>query len=149
MTAKKLGAHYFVGPIEDRLARYSYSVKSGCIIWFGALTMGYGCVWHQKKRRKAHVVAYEIVNGPVPDGFELHHTCMNRNCINPAHLQPVTRGQHQILEPRRFVGDVTHCKQGHAFDAENTRINRNGRRSCRKCHALWQRGYVARKKARG
>jgi hypothetical protein len=33
-------------------------------------------------------------NGPVPVGLELDHLCEVRRCVNPAHLQPVTRTEN-------------------------------------------------------
>lgn len=42
----------------------------------------------------AHVVAYEIHVGPVPDGLELDHLCDNKICVNPAHLEPVTHSEN-------------------------------------------------------
>lgn len=42
----------------------------------------------------AHRVAYELSVGPVPDGMELDHLCGNRGCVNPGHLEPVTRREN-------------------------------------------------------
>lgn len=39
--------------------------------------------------RPARRVAWEMVNGPVPQGKHITHTCNNFKCINPAHAQPV------------------------------------------------------------
>jgi HNH endonuclease len=36
----------------------------------------------------AHRVAYELQNGPIPNGALLDHTCHNRSCVNPGHLRP-------------------------------------------------------------
>jgi len=39
----------------------------------------------------SHRVAYEIVNGPIPLGLVLDHLCKNTLCINPLHLEAVSR----------------------------------------------------------
>jgi hypothetical protein len=46
------------------------------------------------KGRVAHVVMWERVNGPVPEGMQLDHLCTIRHCINPAHLEPVTGAEN-------------------------------------------------------
>lgn len=147
MTAKKPGATYFKGPIAERLAFYSIpEPNSGCQIWFGTTTKGYGHVWYKGKPRKAHAVSYELEKGPIPEGMEAHHKCRLKCCINVEHLQPLTRSDHQRIDPRRRIGDVTHCKRGHEFTPENTSINkRTKRRGCRICKAAWQRAYTRRR----
>jgi HNH endonuclease len=142
MTARKPGANYFRGSVAERLKFYSMPIPSGCVLWTGAKRQsGHGYTWNGAKVTYAHIVSYELAKGPVPKGFELHHTCVNSSCVNPDHLQPVTRGDHQRLQPRRFVGDVTHCKRDHKFTPENTYFKKNGRRSCRACHRMWQAAY--------
>jgi len=57
--------------------------------------------------RLAHRIAYQLVVGPIPDGLVLDHlchtrdpdcadnaNCPHRRCVNPAHLEPVTRREN-------------------------------------------------------
>lgn len=43
---------------------------------------------------------YEKERGPIPEGFECHHACENRACVNPDHMCIVTRDEHAKLHPR-------------------------------------------------
>lgn len=69
-----------------------------CWIWTGSVdgerkygtTSGNYC-----EEKSAHRVAYFIANGPVPDGLEVDHTCGVTRCVNPAHLEAVTRDENQ------------------------------------------------------
>lgn len=66
----------------------------GCWLWGGSLkTNGYGQLngpsqggGRDGKNLLAHRVAWELVNGPIPDGLWVLHRCDNPPCVNPAHL---------------------------------------------------------------
>jgi hypothetical protein len=68
--------------------------ESGCWVWCGATTNGYGVIRRGRRGRgliRAHVFAYTHFVGPVPPGLELRHRCHVRHCVNPDHLIPGTR----------------------------------------------------------
>lgn len=122
-------------------------VGDGCWEWQGSLAYaGYGRlrVGPQSRSMGAHRYSYELLVGPIPEGLEIHHKCMNPPCVNPAHLEPVTREEN--LRMRRFYRP-THCKRGHAFDEHNTYFVKTGGRQCRKCCAWRMRQYKASLKA--
>lgn len=78
-------------------------LPTGCIVYTGALSRGYGHVrGPEGKTIKVHRAMWEEVRGPVPEGLELDHLCMNRSCCNPGHLEPVTH-QLNILRAKRAL----------------------------------------------
>jgi hypothetical protein len=48
--------------------------------------MGYGRFKSRGVNRAAHRVAWELTNGPIPEGIFVCHHCDNPPCCNPAHL---------------------------------------------------------------
>lgn len=59
------------------------AMESSCVVWTGRRDeKGYG----RAGRRKAHRVAWETANGPIPTGLCVLHRCDNPPCCNPAHL---------------------------------------------------------------
>jgi len=122
----------------------------GCWIYTGPLRCGYGYVG---RWGNAHVVAWKLLIGPIPDGMQLDHVaargCVSRACCNPAHLEPVTCRENLLRSDSTLAGinaRKTHCPQGHPFSEENTEHTPQGRRKCRTCRAEEsKRSYAARK----
>ena len=79
---------YFLAKIDNR--------SDGCWPWRGARisATGYGFVGHGRDRVVAHRWVYERLIGPIPEGADLHHRCENKICVNPDHLEPLTRSEH-------------------------------------------------------
>ena len=89
----------------------------------------------------AHRYSYEMHKGGIPEGLHIDHLCRVRHCVNPAHLEAVTKFENT----RRGMGvpainaRKTHCKNGHEFTKANTYCAPGGnRRDCRRCRAGYQ-----------
>lgn len=127
--------------MEDRF--WSKVRKSdGCWDWTGAKDgSGYGSFHFGGRSARAHRVAYELANGPIPADAHLLHTCDNPGCVRPDHLVPGNRfdnmrdasakgrmhhgerngqarlsgGQVMAIRERYAAGDVTQARLGQEF----------------------------------
>lgn len=112
-----------------------------CWLWTRKLGEGgYAHIFDNGISRIAHRYAYELLVGPIPEGFVLDHVkargCNHRHCVNPDHLEIVT-DKENILRGDGLPAQnarKTHCYQGHEFNEVNTYFINNGR-SCRVCGA--------------
>jgi hypothetical protein len=88
---------YVRGPVADRLLAWSTPTDTGCRLWTGhTYSNGYGRMNVGGRARLVHRLSYTEFVGPIPDGLEIDHRCRNKLCIEPAHLEPVTRAMNLL-----------------------------------------------------
>src|SRR6267142_2571668 len=111
--------------ISDRRAMQFWrhvDFSGSCWLWQGFVGRdGYGRtgMWFADRYETyVHRVAFRLLTQTEPK--ELDHLCRVRNCVNPDHLQSVTRK----INARRGVSLAahrarqTHCLRGHPLEGE-------------------------------
>lgn len=135
---------------------YSYSCieedrdhGTPCWIWQGpTYGNGYAAVSFDGRPKLGHRYVYERLVGPIPEGLVIDHLCRVRECVNPAHLEPVT-DRENIL---RGVGMsakwavATHCLRGHELNDDTVSIVQGARR-CKLCDRIRSKRHRDRKRA--
>lgn len=114
---------------------------SGCWEWCGRIDRnGYGKAYDQDRPAMqrvdwAHRVSFRRHVGEIPPGLELDHLCQNTICINPNHLEPVTRAEHAARTMRRLGSDDRHLEAarlrsaGLTYDEIATALKMSGKSS--------------------
>lgn len=141
---------------------WELDAATGCFVWKRSVnSKGYGILTDMSTHKLilAHRFALERrLNRAIKPGMMAIHSCDNPPCVNEAHLREGTGPDNS--EDARVRGRAvnvlaaanaakTHCKHGHEFTPENTRIHANGSRSCRACQkVLNQACYQRRKEAK-
>lgn len=89
------------------MERFWSKVKKGgpdeCWEWQASRgSKGYGQAWWKPAGRAigAHRVAYLLEHGQVPAGLQVAHTCHNKLCCNPAHLEAQTSADNNLANYR-------------------------------------------------
>jgi hypothetical protein len=139
-------------PLKERILRkIVVDEDTGCWKWKGNVaTNGYGTLGvgsrtdRSRKTEYAHRASYIAFVDQIPEGKELDHLCRNRDCVNPDHLDPVTRRENIMRGdgPKKFglINSMkTHCLRGHLFDEVNTYYRPSGGRVCRECTRVRRR----------
>jgi hypothetical protein len=135
----------------NRWGPQSPFVLGRCWEWTASCgSHGYGQIRDEEgTNRLAHVIAFEWEFGPVPKGMTVDHLCEFLKCVNPTHMEAVTRGENVLrghslpaLNARK-----THCKRGHRLAGANVLlVKRPGKtpgRQCRTCRSAYMKEYRA------
>lgn len=99
----------------------------------------------------AHHLVLEAFSGPRPEGCQVRHLDGDRTNNHISNLKWGTSSENNYDRVRHGVhaqARQTHCKRGHEFTDENTRIDKKGRRCCRECARMHSRNYEMRRPKR-
>ncbi len=126
---------------DDDYLLEDWGYETPCWIWRGAVNnKGYGKVVIAGKRQYAHRAMYEQEVEAIPEGLTIDHLCRQRNCVNPAHLEPTTmaanlqRGKgakltsEQVLEIRREPSTTTTRVLAARYEISESHMSRVRRR---------------------
>lgn len=95
-------------PIEQK---YRVDPETGCWNWIRAQDgHGYGQYLHPTTKRTTHPhrFLYERAHGPIPQDWDVDHLCRNRLCVNPDHMEGVTRRENLLrgIRARRDINGL-------------------------------------------
>ena len=146
-----MGACHRIGFIH----RISLDERTGCWNWRGPVDKGgYGKTKYNGKFISAHRLSAILwLRIDRNDPRQVMHKCDNPSCFNPKHLAMGTRSENaldSVHKGRQNQIRKTHCKNGHPYNVENTRIirrpDRFPQRHCKICEAASMKKYFQKKK---
>jgi hypothetical protein len=152
--------------VYERFIKKVEIAPNGCWNWTGSLIRGYGNFNTSSKGKYAHRFSYEVHKGrSISEGLDIDHLCLNPKCVNPDHLEPVTRAENtkrqwrntptaiQLSRVKKAAAAAakmnakrTVCKHGHDKTGDNVYFYR-GRKDCKIC--INERSRKSKLKAKG
>ena len=122
--------------VRDRLLS-NITKTPTCWLWIGHVDRhGYGKIYVNGGPRFVHRVSWEMHVGKIKGGLTIDHLCRVHNCVNPAHMELVTRGENVMrgVSVAAMNARKTECLRGHPFSGTNLLLENGGRwRRCRTC----------------
>lgn len=108
-------------------------------------------VGRRQRNTLAHHLVLEAFGFPRPDGYQVRHLDGDRTNNRISNLRWGTSSENNYDRVRHGVhaqARQTHCKRGHEFSPENTRIDRKGGRVCRACATIHWRAQEQKRRER-
>lgn len=92
--------------------------ECGCWYWTASTdTSGYAKFKLRRQTVEVHRYAYERLVAPIPEGLTLdHRNCTTRRCVNPDHMDVVTRGVNSSRANATRWHDLKFDEQGNRVD---------------------------------
>jgi hypothetical protein len=158
-------ARYFRGTPEERFWHYT-DITPDHWWWTGSVlkdkegnptygSMGVG--WIPETGKSLVVLAHRFslelyTKESIEPGLEVDHLCKVKLCVNPRHLEAVTRSINVLRgegpnSQRVRHAARTHCIRNHPLSGDNIRFDRDGCRVCRTCMRDHQREFRKRKRS--
>jgi hypothetical protein len=102
--------------------RYT-KLENGCWEWDGTKNgYGYGIfLLTGEVPVRAHRYMFESINGPIPDGLVIMHTCDNPPCVNPDHLKLGTKKYNNQDRVNKGRGKYNEDRKNSKLTAEQVR----------------------------
>lgn len=135
---RQINAHH------NAYKRYMIS-KDDCWLYAKSITPnGYGTINNQF----VHRIMYENFVGKIPKNLQIDHLCEVKRCINPSHLEVVTRLENMRRYRAKFNGK---CNKGHEMAGDNLQVyvyKGKEQKRCRQCANDYQREQKRRSRAK-
>ncbi len=151
-----LKATAFKGQVTDAqmtallvVANHIEISDTGCWVWIGAKSRGYGQMTNKGVHQLAHRFSFSNLVEPISQGLWVLHKCDNKACVNPEHLYQGTpvNNRADMLNRDRWAHpwrQRTTCAKGHDYESGGFYISKtDGSRVCRTCQREHKRAQRA------